>query len=94
MNDDFPTPAGSFADLERQHGIPPDTYCGLTAEEMSRAIVAYHAGPREPGQPVGYTPVGSVETRLGWLREAFGPDADTERIRLQEQFLEAALIKP
>ncbi|MFM1997172.1 MAG: hypothetical protein RLZZ111_1559 [Planctomycetota bacterium] len=53
---------------------------------MSRAIVAFHAGPREPGQPVGYMPVGSTATRLAWLREEFGPDADIERIRLQEQF--------
>jgi hypothetical protein len=86
MNDDSPAPARSFADLERQYGIPPDTYCGLTPEDMSRAIVAYHAGPREPGRPVGYTPIGSVETRRGWLREEFGPDADIERLCLQEQF--------
>jgi len=86
MNDDSPAPARSFPDLERQHGIPPDTYCGLTPEDMSRAIVAYHSGPREPGRPVGYTPIGSVETRRGWLREEFGPDADVERIGLQEQF--------
>jgi hypothetical protein len=86
MTADETLAARSFSDLERQHGIPPDTYCGLTPEDMSRAIVAYHAGPRKPGEAIGYTPVGSAETRLGWLREEFGPDADIERIRLQEQF--------
>lgn len=89
MNDESPPPPGSLAELERQHGIPPDRYCGLTPDEMSRVIVAYHAGPREPGRPVGYMPVGSVETRLGWLREEFGPDADIGRMRLQEQFFGA-----
>jgi hypothetical protein len=75
-----------FESLERQYGIPPGKYCGLTPEDMSRAIVAYHSGPRRPGQPVGYSPVGSLETRLSWLLNEFGPDADVERIRLQEQF--------
>jgi len=28
------------SDLERDHGIPPDTYCGLSPHDMSRAIVA------------------------------------------------------
>ena len=86
MNDDASTPPRSIADLERQHNIPPDKFCGLTPEDMSRAIVAYHAGPSQPGQPIGYMPVGSLETRVGWLRDEFGPDADIERIRLQEQF--------
>jgi hypothetical protein len=35
---------------------------------------------------VGYNPVGAPETRLGWLREEFGPDADVEMIRLRVQF--------
>lgn len=82
-------PGLSLADLERQHGIPADTYCGLSPADMSRAIVAYHSGPRTPDRSVGYWPVGSDETRLGWLREEFGPDADVERIRLQEQFFGA-----
>lgn len=86
MGDDAPSSFLSAADLERQHGIPADTYCGLTPEDMSRAIVASGAGPRRSGAPIGYLPVGSEETRLGWLREEFGPDADIERIRLQEQF--------
>lgn len=86
MGDDAPSPFPSVADLERQHGIPADTYCGLTPEDMSRAIVASGSGPRRSGVPIGYMPVGSEETRLGWLREEFGPDADIERIRLQEQF--------
>ena len=86
MNDDASIPPRSIADLERQHNIPPDKICGLTPEVMSRAIVAYHAGPSQPGQPIGYMPVGSIETRIGWLRDEFGPDADIERIRLQEQF--------
>ena len=73
-------------ELERQYGIPPDRFCGLTADEMSRAIVAYDCGPRSPGEPVGYNPIGSLETRTGWLREAFGPDIDAEALRLKVQF--------
>ena len=84
MNDKTAGP--DFESLERQYGIPPDEYCGLTPEDMSRAIVAYHSGPRRPDQPVGYNPVGSLETRLSWLRSEFGPEADVEKIRLQEQF--------
>lgn len=76
----------AFESLERQYGIPPDAYCGLTPEDMSRAIVAYNSGPRSPNQPVGYCPIGSLETRLGWLRDEFGPEADVERFRLQEHF--------
>ena len=71
-----------LVDFERQHGIPSDTYCGLTPGEMSRAIVAWHSGP---AQPVGYRPVASDEERFGWLRAAFGTDADLARIRLLEQ---------
>lgn len=91
MTDTTPTP--TFADLERQHDIPADKYCGLTPEDMSRAIVAYHSGPRRPDQPVGYWPVGSPETRLGWLREEFGPEADVERIRLVEQFFSSRVSR-
>jgi hypothetical protein len=86
MHDERSARLQSFADLEREHDIPPDKYCGLTPEDMSRVIVAYHSGPRRQGEPVGYTPVGSIETRVGWLRDEFGPDADIERMRLQEQF--------
>ena len=86
MHDEASAHRQSLADLERQHDIPSDKYCGLTPEDMSRLIVAYHAGPRRKGAPVGYMPVGSIETRLGWLRDEFGPDCDIERMRLQEQF--------
>ena len=86
MKDTPPTPPRSLTDLERQHGIPSDKYCGLTPLDMSRVIVAYHSGPRRQGEPVGYMPVGSIETRVGWLRDEFGPDVDVERMRLQEQF--------
>jgi hypothetical protein len=82
-----------FASLERQYGIPPDTYCGLTPEDMSRAIVAYHSGPRRPDEPVGYSPIGSLEARLGWLRDEFGPDADITRIRVQEQFFSSRVSR-
>lgn len=73
------------ADFERQHGIPPDTYCGLSPADMSRVIVAVHSGPRRPGQPVGYWPGGSPEAELVQLCDEFGPDADVERLRLLEQ---------
>jgi len=79
-------PPPSREDLEREYAIPPDRFCGLTAEEMSRAIVAHDCGPRRPGEPAGYNPIGSEETRGEWLREAFGPDADVEAIRLRIQF--------
>jgi hypothetical protein len=82
-----------FASLERQYGIPPDKYCGLTPEDMSRAIVAYHSGPRRPDEPVGYSPIGSQETRLGWLRDEFGTDADITRIRVQEQFFSSRVSR-
>ncbi len=93
MDDHASSPSGWLVDLERQHDIPTDTYCGLAPEDMSRAIVAYHAGPRTPGEPVGYMPVGSDETRLGWLRAEFGPDANVERIRLLEQFFAARVSR-
>lgn len=70
-------------DLERRHGIPPDTYCGLTPGEMSRLVVACHSGP---DLPVGYRPVASLETRDEWIRGVFGRDADVERLRTLEQF--------
>jgi hypothetical protein len=73
-------------DLERQYGIPPDRFCGLDADAMSRAIVAHDGGPRRPGEPVGYNPIGSLQTRAGWLRDAFGPEADVEMLRLRVQF--------
>lgn len=73
-------------ELERRHGIPPDRFCGLTAAEMSRAIVAHDCGPRASGKPAGYNPIGSEDTRREWLREAFGPDADVEMIGLRIQF--------
>jgi hypothetical protein len=82
-----------FASLERQHEIPPDTYCGLTPADMSRAIVAYHSGPRRPAEPVGYSPIGSPENRLGWLRDEFGPAADIARIRVQEQFFSSRVSR-
>jgi hypothetical protein len=78
--------AAARREFEARHGIPPDRFCGMTAADMSRAIVAHDGGPRQPGQPVGYDPIGSAETRLGWLREEFGPDADVETIRLRMQF--------
>jgi hypothetical protein len=83
----------TFADLEREHGIPADTYCGLSPQDMSRAIVAWHAGPPRPGCAPGYWPAASFETRLGWLRDEFGPEADVARIRLLEQFFDARVSR-
>ena len=89
MADD--TFARAPAEFERQHDVPADRYCGLTPADMSRAIVAYHGGPRRPDAPIGYWPVGEPATRLGWLREEFGPEADVARIRLLEQAFSARL---
>lgn len=76
-------------ELERQHGIPADRFCGLTAEAMSRALVAHECGPPSPGKPVGYWPASSDDNRRKWLREALGPDTDVEAIRLRIQFFMA-----
>jgi hypothetical protein len=84
MSDD--AKAAARRAFEAGHGIPPDRFCGMTAADMSRAIVAHDCGPRRPGEAVGFNPVGAAETRLGWLREEFGPDADVETIRLRVQF--------
>jgi hypothetical protein len=89
MTDEPPIP--SIAELERQNGIPPDRYCGLTPQDMSRVIVAYHSGSRRPGERVGYDPIASRETRMGWLRDECGPDADVERLLLLEQFFSARI---
>jgi len=77
--------------FEARHGIPPDRFCGMTAADMSRAIVAYDGGPPRPGRPVGYDPIASPETRLGWLRAEFGPAADVEVLRLRVQFFHARI---
>ena len=55
---------------------------------MSRAIIAYHSGP---GEPVGYRPFGSAETRFGWLCAEFGGDTDVEQIREREQTFSSRL---
>ena len=73
-------------ELEDRYGIPPDRFCGLDAATMSCAIIAHDCGPLRPGEAVGYNPIGSPETRLGWLRQAFGPDVDVEHLRLCVQF--------
>ena len=64
---------------------PVDPYFGLTPLEMSRAIVAIHSRPREPGQPASFWPNVSTELQLGWLRDEFGPAANIDRIWRQEQ---------
>jgi hypothetical protein len=81
-----PESEASRRELERRYGIPSDRFCGIDAETMSRALVAHDCGPLRPGEAVGYNPVGSPETRLGWLRQAFGPEADAEQLRLRVQF--------
>lgn len=82
-----------IADLEARYRIGPDRYCGLTPEEMSRAVVACHGGPHRPGEPVGYCPGVSEEAREGALREAFGPGADVERLRVMVQFFDDRVAK-
>ena len=78
----------SIADLERQHNIPPDKYCGLTPEEMSRAILACDAGPRMPGTP-------DLEARCGIEPDC--PDVplvDLQAERSPNQFTRPALDVP
>ena len=86
MTSNQPESEARRRELERRYGIPSDRFCGLDAETMSRAIVAHDCGPLRPGEAVGYNPVGSPEIRLGWLRQAFGPGADAEQLRLRVQF--------
>jgi hypothetical protein len=78
--------AAARRELEMQYGIPEDRFCGMSAADMSRAIVAHDGGPRAPGEAAAYDLIGSTETRLGRLRAEFGPDADVETIRLRMQF--------
>jgi len=80
-----------IAELEQRHRIGSDKYCGLTPVEISRAVIACHSGPRRPGEPVGYWPAGSEETRTEWLRAEYGPSVDIERLRLIVQFFEHRL---
>ncbi|MFM7185595.1 MAG: hypothetical protein ACKO4Z_12605 [Planctomycetota bacterium] len=82
-----------IAELEARHRIGPDRYCGLTPEEMSRAVVACHGGPHRPGEPVGFWPGVSEEAKEAALREAFGSDADVERLRVMVQFFDHRLAK-
>ena len=93
MTADPPPFYPTFEDLERAHGIPADTYCGMSPGEMSRAIVACHAGPRRPGAAIGYWPEVSEEARLERLREEFGPEADVARLRIQEQFFSSRVSR-
>jgi len=53
----------------------------LTGEFSGKPPDNSHSSAR-----VASRPIGSPETRRGWLREEFGTEADVERIRLQEQF--------
>lgn len=77
-----------IAELAERHRIGADRSCGLSPEEMSRAVVACHSGPRRLGEPAGYWPAGSEETRMEWLRAEYGPAADLERVRVAVQFFE------
>lgn len=78
----FPT----IAELERQHAIPPDRFCGIGPADMSRVVVACHSRRGPPGEPVGFWPIVSPEIQLDNLRAEFGPEADVARLRLLEQF--------
>jgi hypothetical protein len=80
-----------IAELEERYQIGSDRYCGLTPADISRAEIACHSDPRRPGEPVGYWPVGSEETRTEWLRAEYGPAADIERLRVIVQFFEHRL---
>ena len=82
-----------IADLEARHRIGPDKYCGLTPEELSRAVVACHGGLHRPGEPVGFWPGIPQEAREGALREAFGTGADVERLRVMVQFFDQRVAK-
>ncbi len=56
-----------IAELEERYQIRSDRYCGLTPAKISRAVIACPSGPRRPGEPVGYWPARSEETRTEWL---------------------------
>jgi len=82
-----------IAELEQRYQIGPGKYCGLAPDEMSRLVIASQGGPRRPGEPVGYWPAGSEETRLDWLRTEYGPTADIGRLRVIAQFFEQRLTQ-
>lgn len=75
----------TIAELERQHAIPPDRFCGLTPADMSRVVIACNSRPGAPGEPAGYWPIVSPEIQLDNLRAEFGPEADVARLRLLER---------
>ena len=56
-----------IAGLEQRYQIGSDRYCGMTPAKISRAVIACPSGPRRPGEPVGYWPARSEETRTEWL---------------------------
>jgi len=78
--------ARQIAELAERHRIGPGKYCGLTPAEIDRAVIACHGGDPAPGEPVGFWPTVSEEARAARLREAFGPEADVERLRVAVQF--------
>jgi hypothetical protein len=83
----------TIAELERQHSIPPDRFCGLAPADMSRVVVACHSRRGPPGEPAGFWPIVSPEVQLDNLRAEFGPEADVARLRLLEQFFSSRVSR-
>lgn len=88
------------AELDRQlaewierYQIGPDRYCGWSPTEISRLVVADHARPAPPGEPVGYWPGVSEEAQAERFRAEFGPGVDVARLRAVLQFFEARVAE-
>ncbi len=73
-------------ELRQKHQIPEERFYGLDERSMSLAIVASMGLGGLDGAPVGYDPVRTPETSQQRLHQAFGEQADVERIQVQINF--------
>lgn len=73
-------------ELRQKHQIPEERFYGLDEQSMSLAIVASMGLGGLDGAPVGYDPVRTPETSQQRLHQAFGEQADVERIQVQINF--------
>ncbi|MFN5770404.1 MAG: hypothetical protein ACK5ZC_10840 [Pirellulaceae bacterium] len=73
-------------ELRQKHQIPEERFYGLDERSMSLAIVASMGLGGLDGAPVGYDPVRTPETSHQRLHQAFGEQADVERIQVQINF--------
>ena len=73
-------------ELRQKHQIPEVRFYGLDEQSMSLAIVASMGLGGLDGAPVGFDPVRTPEASQQRLHQAFGEQADVERIQVQINF--------